>query len=232
MVSINKSKIKLRSNLIYFPLNNIDGNYNLVTDLSSIKDLKSLSVIVYDPTSVSYIGQNNEVLYSYQREATCRVNSANISFFTTGKNIMVQLIDLPDTTITANDFIAITIANRLGNISAHVKSCTSVLKRKMITFKVDFNDTVEDIKVPEVNVKVYPNPMVSNVSVEFLLTKEENVKTVIYDYLGRQIQVIANKTYYAGENTLDYDATSLISGVYIIKFEAGSFQKSIKVVKH
>lgn len=145
---------------------------------------------------------------------------------------MVQLIDLPDTTITANDFIAITIANRLGNISAHVKSCTSVLKRKMITFKVDFNDTVEDIKVPEVNVKVYPNPMVSNVSVEFLLTKEENVKTVIYDYLGRQIQVIANKTYYAGENTLDYDATSLISGVYIIKFEAGSFQKSIKVVKH
>jgi hypothetical protein len=151
IASINGSKINLRNNLTYFPLNNTDGNYELISDLSSIDNLKSLSVIVFDPVSASYIGQNDEVLYSYQREATCQVNSASISLPATGKKFLAKIVDLPDTTISFNDFVSIQIAWRpgFGLLKSPIKSCTSVLKRKLITFTIEENTAPVFVDAPE-----------------------------------------------------------------------------------
>lgn len=316
--TINKSRTKMRNNLIYFPFNSVDGNYELITDLSSINDLKSLSVIVYDPISASYIGQNDEVLYSYQREATCRVNSASINLLTAGKNIVAKVIDLPDTTFVFNDFYGFLVAGHFGITNGHVKSCTSVLKRKLITFTieenpapvfinppsslqaytnkslsyqfeasdangsqitykilnplsgvsisssglmnlklahvgtykftvvasnslastnkavsviVDLDTATDDIPVGVASLNIFPNPLVNSATVEFTLPKEGIARIEVFNSIGQSVGTVTNKTYDAGKQTIDYDASELRSGVYIFRFISGSFTKSLKVVK-
>lgn len=329
LVVINKVNDKKVNEIVYINNHNHDGNHKTLTDLTDYvksADFQSVEVIMNDPVSATYIGDDNQVLFSYSREAKAEVANSIVKFIGTKKYIVGKVQDLTDTTIVVKNFfsqiVGYALTPKVGQ-TFFINSCTSVLKRKLITFsisdiqeedvaptfidsvsafstytnqtlfykfqakdnhgnpitfsledsipeasisrdgelkfksakigtykfkvvasnkiaastlpvsvKVDLSDAVEDIEVPETSVKIFPNPIVNNASIEFLLTKEETVKTVIYDYLGRQMQVIANKIYYAGDNTIDYDATNLISGVYIIKFQAGSFSKSIKVVKH
>lgn len=234
--SINESRIKMRNNLIYFPLNNTDGNYELITDLSSIANLKSLSVVISDPISASYIGQNDEVLYSYQREATCRINSASINLLATGKNIVAKVISLPDTTFVFNDFLGWQVAHRFGLGSKfHVKSCTSVIKRKLITFTIE-EETAPVFINPSATLstgsfRVFPNPMDNTSMIEFHLAKSESVQVKIFDSLGQQVSEIANNEFEAGKHQLIFDSKDLPNGIYLCCLKTSAGTKTIKLIK-
>ncbi len=234
VVNMNGNRIKLRSNFIYFPLNNTDGNYDLLTDLSLIDNLKSLSVVVFDPVSASYIGQNDEVLYSYQRAATCRVNSANISFLATGKNIVAKVIDLPDTTLVFNDFLGFLVAHHfgLGGLKSHVKSCTSVVKRKLITFTIEENPAeAKALESSKFSLRTYPNPFIQSATIEFEVPQRQIVKLYIFDTLGRQLVEIANREFEAGTHRLVFDGNALPDGIYMGKIQISGVTKTIKLNK-
>jgi hypothetical protein len=141
VINVNGRRLKLRSKVVTKPLNNLDGTYELVsdlTDLSSSADFKSASIVVFDPISVNYVGSDNQSFYSYTRESKLSVEKAYINFVGTGKKIIAKVKDLADTTIVTNDFYSIVAGLNLKpfNENIYVKSCTSVLKRKLITFSV------------------------------------------------------------------------------------------------
>lgn len=141
--SINKQKNASFGKIIYINSHNHDGNHQIVSDLTDYvrsADFKSMEVIVQDPVSSSYVGGDDKVIYSYTRQAKVGVVDTHIKLMNNGKLIAGKVQDLPDTTIVVNNFYSRLVGAHLTPQTwqeVYVKSCTSVLKRKLITFSID-----------------------------------------------------------------------------------------------
>jgi hypothetical protein len=68
----------------------------------------------------------------------------------------------------------------------------------------------------------YPNPFNPSTTIRFNLPEAGNVKLIIYNILGQEIQTLVNEFKEAGVHTVNFDASDLNSGLYIYKLQAGS----------
>ena len=71
-------------------------------------------------------------------------------------------------------------------------------------------------------VSVYPNPVVSNATIEFAVKETGNVTIKLYNEVGTEIMTIVDAQYNAGVYTTDIDASALSNGSYILKVANGS----------
>jgi hypothetical protein len=229
--AVNNKPVILEDSPVLYPRNNTTGSYQLVTDLSAIDDLKSLSVIIYDPLSIEFIGAD-PWFTSGRREANLKINDALIHVLATDKNIQAKIIDLPDTTIVLNDFY---LENLFCNWNdtvynpGFIKSYAAVLKRKLVTF--DIATAVSQINVPKVEFNVFPNPVSDMATIEFSLPQSGMVNIVIFNSLGQLMGNIANVVAEPGTQTINYDTSNLKTGMYIFRLTSDSFSQSIKIVK-
>jgi hypothetical protein len=69
----------------------------------------------------------------------------------------------------------------------------------------------------------YPNPFNPITKINYELPKDGFVKLTVYDILGREVRTLINEVKAAGYYSVDFDATSLSSGVYFYKLESGTF---------
>jgi hypothetical protein len=76
----------------------------------------------------------------------------------------------------------------------------------------------------------YPNPFNPSTTIEFTLPAAGEVKLSLFDALGSEVDVIAAKDFSAGYHSINYYASTLPSGVYFYRIEAGSFVQSKKMV--
>ncbi|MDD5360806.1 MAG: T9SS type A sorting domain-containing protein [Ignavibacteria bacterium] len=76
----------------------------------------------------------------------------------------------------------------------------------------------------------YPNPFNPVTMIKFSLPHATNVSLKVYDMLGREIANLVNGFKNAGEYIVDFDASSLTSGVYFYRMEAGSFVEIKRMV--
>ncbi|HBX66732.1 MAG TPA: peptidase S8, partial [Balneolaceae bacterium] len=44
----------------------------------------------------------------------------------------------------------------------------------------------------------------------------------VYNMLGQEVAVVANKRFNAGEHSVNFDASALASGIYIYRLQSGS----------
>lgn len=75
-----------------------------------------------------------------------------------------------------------------------------------------------------------PNPFNPSTHIRFALPKSSLAKLVIYDILGREIVTLVNEQLKAGIFEVDFDATTLSTGVYYFKLTAGDFTDTKKMV--
>jgi hypothetical protein len=57
-----------------------------------------------------------------------------------------------------------------------------------------------------------------------------NVKIIIYDALGREIQTIVNEQLSPGTYEVEWNAAVYSSGVYFYTIKAGKFTQTLKMV--
>ncbi len=69
----------------------------------------------------------------------------------------------------------------------------------------------------------YPNPFNPITKINYALPKDGFVTIKVFDVLGREINTLVNELKSAGYYSIDFDATSLNSGVYFYKIDAGTF---------
>jgi hypothetical protein len=69
----------------------------------------------------------------------------------------------------------------------------------------------------------YPNPFNPATTIKYSLAKSEHVKLIVYDLLGRQVDVLVDERQNAGPYEISFDGKGLASGVYFYRLEAGSF---------
>jgi hypothetical protein len=73
----------------------------------------------------------------------------------------------------------------------------------------------------------YPNPFNPTTNIKYQLVKNVFVKLKIFDILGKEVATLVNQKQDAGIYIVDWNASSLSSGIYFYKIETGNF-KDIK----
>jgi hypothetical protein len=76
----------------------------------------------------------------------------------------------------------------------------------------------------------YPNPFNPTTIISYQLPMNSIVTLKIYDVLGRGIETLVNNRQSAGSHSVTFNASSLSSGVYFYKLEAGNFIQTKKLV--
>ena len=75
----------------------------------------------------------------------------------------------------------------------------------------------------------YPNPFNPTTQITYELPQQTDVRLTVYDMVGRQVATLVNETVQAGVHNVNFDASSLSSGVYIYRLQAGSSTLSRKL---
>lgn len=76
----------------------------------------------------------------------------------------------------------------------------------------------------------YPNPFNPSTDITFSISKAGLVELVVYDVLGREIEVLAKDSYQPGKYTVNFDASKLASGVYFYTLRVNDFTATKKMM--
>lgn len=76
----------------------------------------------------------------------------------------------------------------------------------------------------------YPNPFNPVTTIGYSIPKASYVELNVYDMLGREVTSLIRKEQAAGEYKVQFDGSSLPSGIYIYSIQAGHFRDSKKLV--
>jgi hypothetical protein len=102
-----------------------------------------------------------------------------------------------------------------------------------------FGDTSVSLGVTQINSEVperialfqnYPNPFNPSTKIQYQIVSGGFVVLRVYDIVGREITTLVNEKQEAGTYAADFDATGLLSGVYIYVLTAGEYAESRKTV--
>jgi hypothetical protein len=95
--------------------------------------------------------------------------------------------------------------------------------------QVDFDGSFNYSKVIEVNVLApavfaldqnYPNPFNPSTMITFSLAVDSKVSMTVFNVLGQEVASLLNGNLVAGSHQVNFDASSLNSGVYMYRIEA------------
>lgn len=108
-----------------------------------------------------------------------------------------------------------------------IKAATAVL--------IGMDDPATDVedKIIPMNFTLeqnYPNPFNPATRIKFAIPRQENVDLMVYDILGRKVAELVNETLNAGNYNVNFDGSTLSSGMYVYKITAGSYAESKKML--
>jgi alpha-tubulin suppressor-like RCC1 family protein len=76
----------------------------------------------------------------------------------------------------------------------------------------------------------YPNPFNPTTTISYTLPASGFVVLTVYDILGRKITSLIESVQAAGEHQINFDASSLPSGVYVYRLQAGEHVSARKMI--
>jgi hypothetical protein len=76
----------------------------------------------------------------------------------------------------------------------------------------------------------FPNPFNPSTTIRYELPKSSVVRLSVFDILGRDVAVLVNERREAGVHEVKFDGSSLASGVFFYRIEAGSFVQTRKLL--
>ncbi|MBO6525043.1 MAG: T9SS type A sorting domain-containing protein [Balneolaceae bacterium] len=87
----------------------------------------------------------------------------------------------------------------------------------MATSTEEPNTTVTGIRLDQ----NYPNPFNPSTTISYSLDATTNVTLEVFDMMGRKVSTLVQGRQIAGEQTINFDASALASGVYIYRLATG-----------
>lgn len=100
-------------------------------------------------------------------------------------------------------------------------------------------DTIAPIGIQQLNTGVpqvynlhqnYPNPFNPVTNFKFDIPKTSDVRITVYDILGSEVAVVFNGKLEAGFYSADFNASTLSSGIYFYRIDAGDFSSVKRMV--
>lgn len=76
----------------------------------------------------------------------------------------------------------------------------------------------------------YPNPFNPSTSISFTVAKTGMVKLQVFNILGQKVATLVNQELAAGNHKVNFNASNLVSGVYIYMIKSGDFTATKKMM--
>ena len=76
----------------------------------------------------------------------------------------------------------------------------------------------------------YPNPFNPSTTIEYSIPQTGFVSLKVYDVIGNEVATLRKGQEEAGKHKVDFDASSIHSGVYFYRIESGSFVETKKMI--
>jgi len=147
------------------------------------------------------------------------LDSTYIAYGNDGNHFNDSLNAPPNTTVTQE------IANALHYASDHIPL--------FATFRFDGPTGITSNEIiPETPIlyQNYPNPFNPITTIKFQIPELSIVTLKVYDVLGNEIGTLVNEEKPVGSYEVEFDATTLPSGIYFYRLQAGSFVETKKMV--
>ncbi len=212
-VTPNSSLKVCSRNDVNRPVINIKGNLNISGTLIFADSSYSLNGINFDGDSLQSICGSGDIIFPSIGEVI--VNN-NIRLF---KNLVIACpINQANGSIDYNGYTIFT-GGGLG-------------KPEAIKSKSENNGVKTGLNTPsEFSLSQnHPNPFNPVTNIKFAVPNRTFVKLVIYDMLGKEVEILVNSEYNAGTYDVNWNASNYPSGVYFYRLNAGDYSGTKKMV--
>ena len=122
----------------------------------------------------------------------------------------------------------------IDNISdLQANSLAYRLKQMDYDGSYEYSDVVEVTNLAPTDYALqqnYPNPFNPVTTITYSLPIKSQVELVIYNALGETVTQIVNEEKEAGRYKVKFSATTLPSGIYFYRIQAGSFVETKKMI--
>jgi hypothetical protein len=105
---------------------------------------------------------------------------------------------------------------------------SNIARYQIIT--TDIEDTKDIFPLTPLLEQNYPNPFNPTTIINYQISELSFVTLKVYDVLGNEIATLVNEEKPIGSYEVKFDASSLPSGVYFYRLQAGSFVETKKMV--
>jgi hypothetical protein len=167
--------------------------------------------------------------------ATARGAVVTIGLSGTTGHVAGELVDSTGTVVavnnssTSNPFTLTAPGPGLYRVNAGYNSPSrnwdSVMVRVISTTNV-----VEGVPLEFSLGNNYPNPFNPTTVIPFSVPQSSQVTLTLFDVLGREIETLVNGKLDAGHHSITLNASTLTTGVYIVRLQAGSREAVHKIV--
>lgn len=105
-----------------------------------------------------------------------------------------------------------------------------------VTYNVKLKSTLIGINNNELTINKFelyqnfPNPFNPETNISFDLKEASDVILKVFDVSGKEVSILTNKVYSAGNHTIKWNASEFPSGVYFYKIQAGNFTSVKKMM--
>jgi hypothetical protein len=105
--------------------------------------------------------------------------------------------------------------------------------------QLDLNGQFEYSEIIEIEIKTpaeysleqnYPNPFNPSTTINYSLKEKGLVTIKVFDILGNEVKTLLNSEQEAGKYQLEFDASTLASGIYFYTLNAGDFISTKKMI--
>ena len=76
----------------------------------------------------------------------------------------------------------------------------------------------------------YPNPFNPSTKIKYDVQKDSKVLINVFDILGREVATLVDRKQAAGSYEVEFNASSLSSGIYFVRMNAGGFVKTQRMM--
>ena len=80
------------------------------------------------------------------------------------------------------------------------------------------------------NLLVYPNPMISQGTIQYTLETTDNVSITIYDMQGRQIKILTSGLQSSGKHLITFSSAGIPEGTYFVSLTGNNYRKTTKLL--
>lgn len=167
---------------------------------------------------------------SWQVDFNARQTQTNNVFYKMPVEVRISFTDGSDTTIrvmnTYNDQLFKWVFSREPQSLTFDPSNQIVLKE---------GSTIVSAGQPVAGISasfgsVYPNPASEELFIPFVLSVDSPVMIEITDLAGRRIDVVTNRSFQKGSHEVRYNCTSVLPGVYFVKFTIPEYSTTVKIM--
>ncbi|MBL4669808.1 MAG: PKD domain-containing protein [Flavobacteriales bacterium] len=78
--------------------------------------------------------------------------------------------------------------------------------------------------------KVYPNPVRNNLTLEFTLIESSSVEVILTDLLGNKVAIVAAENMNLGSNKVNYNVSDISNGIYLLNIKTDNSLQVKKIV--